>query len=214
MPIESLIVGPLQVCCYIYYDEITKEGVIIDPGDEDPKILQLVETLKLKIQYLLGTHGHPDHILGVEYLRKYFNVPFLLHKEDHKFFQNPENFLTFKLWGFPTNPKADLSLEDGQILKIGNTYLQVIHTPGHSPGSVCFWNKEEKILFTGDTLFVQGVGRADLPGGSYKVMMHSIKEKILTLPKETRIYPGHDYGPKPISTLEEEIKFNPFLQED
>lgn len=214
MPIITLIVGPLQVCCYIYYDKQTNEGIVIDPGDADPRILQKIESYQIKIKYIIGTHGHPDHILGVDYLRNQLKAPFLLHREDHKFFQKPENFTTFKLWGFPENPKADAFLEEGQVLTLGESSLVVIHTPGHSPGSLCLWNKDEKILFTGDTLFVEGIGRADLPGGNYKLMMKSIKEKILTLPKDTVIYPGHDYGPRPTSTLEEEIKFNPFLQED
>ncbi len=214
MPVETLIVGPLQVCCYLFYDATTLEGVIIDPGDADQKILQKVEAMNLKIKYILGTHGHPDHLLGVDFLRSVLKVPFFLHREDHRFFQIPENFLTFKLWGFPENPKADALLEEGQILKIGNTHLQVIHTPGHSPGSVCFWNKEENLLFTGDTLFVEGIGRADLPGGNYNLMMKSIREKILILPKDTLIYPGHDYGSKSVSTLEEQLMENPFLQED
>ncbi|MDM7202729.1 MAG: MBL fold metallo-hydrolase, partial [Thermodesulfobacteriaceae bacterium] len=117
------------------------------------------------------------------------------------------------LWGFPEIPKASSFFEDGELIKIGKKILKVIHTPGHSPGSVCFWEEEEGILFTGDTLFVQGIGRADLPGGNYKLMMESIRKRLLILPKETKIYPGHDYGPKPTSTIEEELKFNPFLQE-
>ncbi|MEZ0343536.1 MAG: MBL fold metallo-hydrolase [Caldimicrobium sp.] len=214
MKVETLIVGPLQVCCYIVYDEETLEGLIIDPGDNDPRITKTVEKLGLKPKYILGTHGHPDHILGADYLRKTFKIPFLLHRDDEKFFRDPQNFITFKIWGFPENPKADAVFEDGAVLNFGKSYLRVIHTPGHSPGSVCFYNDKEGIIFTGDTLFVEGIGRADLPGGSYKILMRSIQEKLLTLPEETIIYPGHDYGPKPISTIGHEKRFNPFLNED
>jgi glyoxylase-like metal-dependent hydrolase (beta-lactamase superfamily II) len=214
MQIETLIVGPLQVCCYLVYDEETKEGVVIDPGDSDPEILRRISTLNLKITYILGTHGHPDHIVGVDFLRKALKAPFLLHKDDDRFFQEPENFLTFKVWGFPENPRADALLKDGETLTFGGINLQVIHTPGHSPGSVCLYEKERGVLFTGDTLFVEAIGRADLPGGSYKLMLKSIQERLLVLPEETKVYPGHDYGPSPVSTIGHEKRFNPFLQED
>ncbi len=214
MRIETLIVGPLQVCCYLVYDEDSLEGVIIDPGDQDLRIVKKIEELKIKPKLILGTHGHPDHILGAGYLREIFKIPFLLHKDDEKFFRDPENFFTFKLWGFPDNPPADAVFEDGAILNFGNTYLKVIHTPGHSPGSVCFYNEKEGVIFTGDTLFVEGIGRADLPGGSYQVLIKSIKEKLLILPEDTVIYPGHDYGSKPTSTIGYEKRFNPFLNED
>jgi len=213
MRIETLIVGPLEVCCYLVYDEMTKKGVIIDPGDNDPRILETIKRLSLKPLYILGTHGHPDHILGAEYLREELRIPFLLHLEDYNFFRDPQNFLTFKLWGFPENPKPDEVFEEGAIFQFGESYLRVIHTPGHSPGSVCFYNEREKVLFTGDTLFVEGIGRADLPGGSYKTLMKSLKEKVLTLPEETVIYPGHDYGPKPTSTIGYEKRYNPFVNE-
>jgi len=213
MKIETLIVGPLQVCCYLVYDEETREGVIIDPGDSDPRILKTIESLSLKPLYILGTHAHPDHILGAEYLRRYLKIPFFLHREDENFFREPENFLTFKLWGFPENPRADGVFEEGASFDFGSSTLRVIHTPGHSPGSVCFYSKNEGLLFTGDTLFVEGIGRADLPGGSYRLMMKSIQEKLLVLPEETVIYPGHDYGPSPTSTLGHEKRFNPFLNE-
>lgn len=213
MALLSWIVGPLEVFCYVYYDEDSKEAVIIDPGDFDNQITSSIEKLGLNIKYILATHAHPDHILGVDKFREIYRAPFLMHKEDYKFFQKPENYITFKLWGFPEIPKASSLFEDGELIKIGKKILKVIHTPGHSPGSVCFWEEEEGILFTGDTLFVQGIGRADLPGGNYKLMMESIRKRLLILPEETKIYPGHDYGPKPTSTIEEELKFNPFLQE-
>ncbi|BAU23787.1 hydroxyacylglutathione hydrolase [Caldimicrobium thiodismutans] len=213
MKIETFIVGPLQVCCYLLYDENTREGVVIDPGDSDPRIIKSLSELNLKIKYILGTHGHPDHILGASFLRETLKAPFLLHKEDDKFFQDPENFFTFKVWGFPENPRADGIFEDGEILSFGDCNLKVIHTPGHSPGSVCFYEEKRGVLFSGDTLFVEAIGRADLPGGSYKLMMKSIKEKLLILPDETEVYPGHDYGPRPVSTIGHEKRFNPFINE-
>lgn len=210
--IETFIIGPLQVCCYLVYDLESHEGLIVDPGDRAPQILSRIEELDLKIKYILGTHGHPDHILGADYFREKLKCPFLLHKDDDKFFQNPENFLTFKLWGFPPNPKADYYFKDGDLLHLGQNSIEVLHTPGHSPGSVCFYNAQDRFLLTGDTLFVEGIGRTDLPGGDYALLMESLKKRILSLPEETIIYPGHDYGPRSISTLKEEKIRNPFLQ--
>ncbi len=213
MKIERLIVGPFEVCCYIVYSPVSKEGVIIDPGDKDFRILSKVRELDLKIVAILATHAHADHVAGVDFLREELRVPYFVHKLDEEFFKDPQNFSMFKSWGFSENPKADKVFEEDEIIKFGEEYLKVIHTPGHSPGSSCFYNEEHKILFTGDTLFVEAVGRADITGGNYFQMMESIQKKLLVLPDETKIYPGHDYGPKPISTIGEEKINNPFLQE-
>lgn len=213
MKIERLIVGPLEVCCYIVYCSETMEGVVIDPGDEDPRIIEKIKELGVKIVFILGTHAHPDHIAGVNYLKKELKVPYLVHRLDEEFFRNPENFSMFRSWGFSENPPADKVFEEGEVIQFGKEFLKVIHTPGHSPGSSCFYNEKHKVLFTGDTLFVEAVGRADLSGGNYFQMMESIKNKLLILPEDTEIYPGHDYGPKPTSTIGEEKKNNPFIQE-
>ncbi len=213
MKIERLIVGPLEVCCYIVYCEDTKEGIIIDPGASDPRILSKIKELGLNIKYILGTHAHPDHIAGVDELRKKLNAIYLIHKLDEEFFSDPSNLIEFRMMGFSENPKADKVFEEGDKIIFGKEELQIIHTPGHSPGSSCFYSPKNKIIFTGDTLFVEAVGRADLPGGNFFQMMESIKNKLLTLPEDTLIYPGHDYGPKPVSTIGEEKVNNPFLQE-
>ncbi len=213
MKIERLIVGLFEVCCYIVYCPVTKEGVIIDPGDRDDRILSKVKELDLKIIAILATHAHPDHVAGVADLKEKLKVPYFVHKLDEEFFRDPNNFSMFKSWGFSENPVADKVFEEGDVIKFGKEYFRVIHTPGHSPGSSCFYNETHKILFTGDTLFVEAIGRADLTGGNYFQLMESIKNKLLVLPHETKIYPGHDYGPKSISTIGEEKRNNTFLQE-
>ena len=209
--VETLVVGPLAVCCYLVYDPETLEGVVIDPGGDAGKILSKVEALGLKIKWILGTHGHADHVAAVGELRDRLSVPFALHRDDDEFFRS-EGASFFISWGFPPNPPADETFEEGARFTFGNFELQVIHTPGHSPGSVCFYDGK-RLLFTGDTLFVGAVGRGDLPGGDYFQMMRSIKEKLLVLPEDTIVFPGHDYGDRPTSTIGREKRTNPFIQE-
>ncbi len=213
LKVITLITGPLQVCTYIVYEEKTCEAIVIDPGDADPRILRIIQDQSLKVKFIFGTHGHPDHLLGVDYSRQALKAPFILHKADALFFMDKENFSIFKNWGFPENPRADATYEEGFRITLGEEDLVVIHTPGHSPGSSCLYAKRSKVVFTGDTLFVQGVGRADLPGGNYLQMLRSIRKKLFSLPDDTVIYPGHDYGPKPTTTIGEEKRFNPFVQE-
>jgi len=204
MKVEKLLVGPLEVCCYLVYCERNREGVIIDPGDEDPRIVELVDKLGIRIKHILATHAHPDHVGGVDYLRKELGATYLVHRFDAEFFKEPGNMQPFLTWGFPENPEEDEVFEDGELIIFGEEVLKVIHTPGHTPGSSCFYSEKERIVFTGDTLFVGAVGRTDLPGGNFSQMIESIKEKLFTLPEDTVIFPGHDYGPSPTSTIARE----------
>ncbi|QJA05461.1 MBL fold metallo-hydrolase [Thermosulfurimonas marina] len=210
--VETLVVGPLAVCCYLVYDPETREGVVIDPGGDPEKILARIRALDLKILYILGTHGHADHVAAAGDLRKALGAPYALHRADEEFFTSGEGASVFVSWGFPPNPPADQTFEDGDRFSFGDFTLTVIHTPGHSPGSVCFYDGN-RLLFTGDTLFVGAVGRGDLPGGDYFQMMRSIREKLFALPEDTIVFPGHDYGDRPTSTLGREKRENPFLQE-
>ena len=209
--VETLVVGPLAVCCYLVYDPETLEGVVIDPGGEAEKILSRIKTLGLKIKWILGTHGHADHVVAAGELRRNLFAPFVLHRADDEFFRG-EGASIFISWGFPPNPPADETFEEDTRFAFGNFELRTIHTPGHSPGSVCFYDGRG-LLFTGDTLFVGAVGRGDLPGGNYFQMMSSIKEKLLVLPEDTIVFPGHDYGDRPTSTIGREKRENPFIQE-
>lgn len=213
MKFEVLTVGTLAVRCYLVYCPETRETAIIDPGGDEGKILALVEEKGLEPKYILATHGHADHVCGAWWLRKKLGIPVAMHEADDAFFRQPEAMAIFAAWGFEPNEPSDLLLKEGEVIPLGTMVrLRVIHTPGHSPGSVCFYDGE-KYLFTGDTLFVGAVGRADLPGGNFQQMLRSIEEKILPLPDDTVICPGHDYGDQPFSTLAEEKRTNPYIVE-
>ncbi len=213
MKLEVLTVGALAVRCYLIICPETKEVAIVDPGGDEGRILQKIKELDLSPRYILATHGHADHVAGAWWLRQKLGVPVAMHEADDHFFRQPEAAAIFAAWGFDPNEPADILLKDGDSINIGNSVkLTVLHTPGHSPGSVCFYDGE-KYLFTGDTLFVGAVGRADLPGGDFEQMLRSIETKILPLPEDTIICPGHDYGDQPFSTLSREKKTNPYIVE-
>ncbi|WP_022854339.1 MBL fold metallo-hydrolase [Thermodesulfatator atlanticus] len=211
MKLEVLTVGPLAVRCYFIICPETNKVAIVDPGGDEGRILQKIKELDLEPVYILATHGHGDHVSGAWWLRRKLNIPVAMHEADDEFFRHPMAAQVFAAWGFEPNEPADILLKDGQIIQVGNISLKVIHTPGHSPGSICFYDGER--LFTGDTLFVGAVGRTDLPGGDFNQLIESLREKIVPLPDETIICPGHDYGEKPFSTLGEEKQTNPYIVE-
>ena len=210
MHIHQLIVGMLQVCCYIVSCEETGEAVIIDPGGEEEKIIDYCTGHKLQVRYLLATHGHPDHVCGNGALRKAFAAKIAMHAEDALFFWQPQAREYFSMLGLAESPKPDLLLADGDTITFGKEQLQVIHTPGHSPGGICLYSAPN--CFTGDTLFAGGVGRTDFPGGTTQALLQSVRTRLLTLPAETIVWPGHGYGGLR-STIGAEARENPFLQE-
>ncbi|MDR1316828.1 MAG: MBL fold metallo-hydrolase [Spirochaetales bacterium] len=219
--IERIIVGDLYVNCYIYFTG-RKECFLIDPGGDEQAIIKRLAALNMAPHALVFTHGHLDHIAAALKLYEYFlsqenKLPIAVHKADGFYFgKNAEekHRNVFALMGgealfesiFRGVPKVSLFLEEGEI--IPGSDLTVIHTPGHTKGSVCLYNENKKILFTGDTLFCEGIGRSDLPGGDARALEASILKKLYTLPPETRIFPGH--GPQ--STLEREMNYNPFIR--
>ncbi len=211
--VQALTVGPWQVRTYLLACPRTRQGVIIDPGGEEARISGLARLAGISVRYILNTHGHGDHTQGNQSLKEIFHCPVGMHVDDDDFFATDEELQALEGHLQPSvNPaRADLRLVDGQVIEVGDLAIQVIHTPGHSPGSVCFLAGDH--LFTGDTLFVGAVGRTDLPGASLDQLLLSIKEKILPLPPETVILPGHDYGENPTSTLEWECRENPFITE-
>jgi glyoxylase-like metal-dependent hydrolase (beta-lactamase superfamily II) len=206
LKIEPLIVGPLFSNCYIVWDEDVKEGVVIDPGDDPGDILDAIKKLKIKIKYILATHGHFDHVGAVAPLLKELNIDFLAHEEDFFFIEDGEN--AARRWGIDIEqpPKPDRFIEDGEKIKVGNFELEVIYTPGHSPGGVCFLN--DKMLFGGDTLFQGSIGRTDFRKGSYEDLSKSIKTRLYTLPDDTIVYTGHG----PVTTIGDEKRYNAFVR--
>jgi len=204
--IEVLIVGPLASNCYIVWDDETKQGVIIDPGDDAQLILEKLKDLDIEIKYILVTHGHFDHVGAVAFLKKELKSEFLAHKEDLFFIEDAENAAA--RWGFKIeNPsKPDRFIDDGEIIEVGCLKFKVIHTPGHSPGGVSFLIND--IVFCGDTLFQGSIGRTDFRKGSFVELAKSIKTRLYTLPDKTIVYTGHG----PSTTIGNEKKYNLFVR--
>ncbi|NLB41650.1 MAG: MBL fold metallo-hydrolase [Clostridiales bacterium] len=202
-----MMVGEMGVNCYIPYCEETMKAVVIDPGDNGDKILRLTEKNNVQITMILLTHGHFDHIGSVKEIKERTGALVAIHSEDADMLTNPSKNLSSFVGHESIQSPADILIEDGRELQIGTMKLTAIHTPGHTPGGICYLSDE--ILFTGDTLFEGSVGRTDLPGGSQHVLMQSINEKLMVLADELKIYPGHGR----VSTLGKERETNPFLQD-
>ena len=207
MIIERLVVGPLQTNCYIVADEDTKECLIIDPGGDPDLIVETATRLELKVKLVVNTHGHFDHILANRQVMENTGAPLAIHTDDANMLSNPLRSFSFFLAKFRPSPPAAMLLKEGDILRVGEAELKVLHTPGHSPGSVSLWCEEENALFSGDVLFHMGIGRTDFPGGSAQVLLQSIREKLFTLPDDTVVYSGHG----PPTTIAQERRHNPFL---
>ncbi|OGQ00143.1 MAG: hypothetical protein A2Z51_11735 [Deltaproteobacteria bacterium RBG_19FT_COMBO_52_11] len=163
----------------------------------------------MTIKYILNTHAHVDHVMGNAEMKKKTGAAIIIHEEDAPLLtRTPMSMLA--MFGGKPSPPADQTVKEGDLIQVGDLSFRVIHTPGHSPGGMCLYL--DQAVFTGDTLFVGGLGRTDLPGGSWRVMLQSIKTKLLTLPDDTIVYPGHNYGPSPTSTIKTERLHNPFLE--
>jgi len=206
MRIETVIVGPLEVNCYIVGCPETNECVVIDPGGDPNRIVERVERRGWKPTSILLTHAHIDHVHGLYQLQRTYPVPTWLHEAERIIFEAlPLQAQTF---GFALShlPKVDRFLQGGERISFGRQQLKVVHTPGHSPGSCCYL--ADKCAFVGDVLFAGSIGRTDLPGGNYQQLIHSIRQRILILADETTLYPGHG----PATTVGQERLYNPFLQ--
>lgn len=205
MIVDTIEVSPFQVNCYLVWNDEDKNGVIIDPGDEDELILEHIEKNEIIPKAILLTHGHADHIGAVKPLKKKLDIPLYIGIGDETMLASPSaNVSAF--FGYEiTCPPADHVLKDGDVISFGSLKISVFSTPGHSPGGICFFI--ENSLFCGDTLFNGSIGRTDLPGGNYQQLIDSIEKSILSLPDDIICYPGH--GPK--TTVGEERRSNPFL---
>ncbi|MFC1884400.1 MBL fold metallo-hydrolase [Thermodesulfobacteriota bacterium] len=210
--IKQVLVGPFQVFAYIVSCPKTREAVIIDPGGDEERLSSLISDEDLKVKYILNTHGHMDHVAANTELKKMFDAPVCMHEADDDFFSKGDGKMSSEReLGLPAPEPADIRLKHGDVLEVGEMKVKVIHTPGHTPGSVCFLVHGN--LFTGDTLFVGAVGRTDLTGSSFEDLLKSIKEEIVTLPKDTKVWPGHDYGEMPSSTIAWEKDENPYISD-
>ena len=214
MTIEPIIhwlrIPPFDVNAYLIICPQTRAAAVIDPAGQPERILALAADQEARVALILNTHGHADHVQANAALKAAWAVPVCMHADDDRFFTDPQRREQIEReLGMPSAPPADRRLTDGDILELGALRIEVLHTPGHTPGSVCF--RVGGHLFTGDTLFVGDVGRTDLSGGSLDRLLASLAQKIIDLPADTVIWPGHDYGETPTSTIGRERAENPYI---
>jgi hydroxyacylglutathione hydrolase len=202
MIIEQILVTHMAVFCYLVADEKTREGVLIDPAGDHGAIESVVAKHGITIKYIINTHGHFDHTSGNDYWMKKTGASLLIHEADARKLGSLTSRFFSRTMGGKTSPPPQMTLKDGDLIHIGSGQLRVMETPGHSGGSICLYMPGH--IFTGDTLFTEGMGRTDLPDGSMKKIMDSIRNKILSLPDNTVIWPGHHYGRYPTSTVKEQ----------
>ncbi len=205
MKFKRLSLGIYQANCYILHDEKTKETAVIDPGGDFPELKSYIESNALSIKYIILTHGHGDHIGALKELKDYSGAAVCIHKDDHEMLTSKSKNYSELIVNKAVEMSADRLLEDGDVLRLGVSELRIMHTPGHSRGGICVYC--EGNLFSGDTLFAGSIGRTDLNGGSFDEIIASIKNKILLLPEDTEVHPGHGSS----TTIAIEKKMNPFL---
>ena len=204
--VERVLCGSVGTNCYFLINTQTQETVIIDPADDVPMLSAKLKEKNLKPAAILLTHGHYDHIMAVEELRKEYGIPVIAHEEEKQILENPKGNLSTMI-GMPFTVKADRFVKDEELLVTAGFSIRVLHTPGHTIGGCCYYLADENLLFSGDTLFWESVGRTDFPTGSMSALVRSIKEKLMVLPESTRVYPGHMGS----TSIENEKQNNPFL---
>jgi hydroxyacylglutathione hydrolase len=204
---EILPVGPLQCNCSIIGDETTHEGMVIDPGDDIEDVLDLIEKHSLKIKQIVITHAHIDHVGGAMKLRAATGAPILLNQNDYALLKMLDVQAAWIGMKDPGKVEIDHSLGQSDKVQAGSLTADVIHTPGHTEGSICLYFPLENKLVAGDTLFAGSIGRTDLPGGSMEKIIRSLREKVMALPDDTLVVPGHG----PLTTIGQERESNPFL---
>ncbi len=208
MILETFPVGPLQCNCTILGDEASGEAMVVDPGDNIPHILSFLEKHGLKLRQIVVTHGHIDHVGGAARLKKVTGAPILLNQNDLPLLKMMDMQAGWLGVATPEIVPPDVSAEEGMMIGIPGHTARVLHTPGHTQGSICLHFAPENLLLAGDTLFAGSIGRTDLPGGDGRQILRSLHDRLLTLPDQTRVIPGH--GPQ--TNIGEERASNPFLQ--
>lgn len=206
MKIETYVLGPVMTNCYFAINEDTKETIIIDPADKAEVLIQKINKETLKPVAVLLTHGHFDHILAASEIAVNFHIPIYASKEEKELLETPSLNLSVSL-GKNISLTPTTLLNDKDIIKLAGTEVNVIHTPGHTSGGICYLFKESKILFSGDTLFEGTVGRADLPTGNLNTLLDSVNHKLMTLPDDTTVFPGHGES----TTVGHERNTNPYV---
>ncbi len=206
MEIKSLILGPVSTNCYFLINSKTKETILIDPADRADQIIAKISGEQLMPVAILLTHGHFDHIMAVEEIARTYSIPYYICDSEAELMEQPDLNGAF-LVRENISVRRDRLVKDKEILELASCEVKVLHTPGHTAGSVCYYIEDEKALFSGDTLFCKSVGRTDLPTGNSEVLLESISERLLCLPEETHVYPGHGMA----TTIGYEKKNNPYL---
>jgi len=210
MIVKQYEVGNFAVFCYLVGDEETQEGFFIDPADNAGELISKAKSLGLnKIKYIVNTHSHVDHIMGNAEIVKKTGAKIIIHEEDAVALGQTPSYL-LEMFGATASPPADTTVKEGDVIQVGSIKVKAIHTPGHSPGGMSLYL--DGMVFTGDTLFVGSVGRTDFPGSSWDVLEASIRKKLYVLPGETVVFPGHNYGSTPTSTIQYERRHNPFVR--
>ncbi len=208
--IKNFIFNEISTNCFVLYDD-TLECIIVDPGcnceREQENLTTFIKNNNLKPVYVLNTHGHFDHVFGNAWVKHYFRLSVIMHADDLELIQHADKYAG--LFGFEINkpPLPDRFVTHGDHVQFGNSQLEIIHVPGHSQGSVCLYSKEDRFVLCGDVLFNGSIGRCDLPGGNHFLLVQGIKEKLLILPHDTVVWPGHG----PSTTIGHEYDTNPFL---
>ena len=210
---KRFVVNPVEENCYIIWDDNSREGAVIDCGawskDEHRQIANFIREHGITLKYALQTHMHFDHCLGLGQIASYYGLTPMCHPADVPVYEGAPDMVQkwFRVDISDMLPEVDPCISESHALNLGDNAIQVLHTPGHTPGGVCYYIPQARIVITGDTLFRMGIGRTDLPGGDYRQELESIENKIFTLPADTKVLPGH--GPE--STVDEEMSSNPYI---
>jgi glyoxylase-like metal-dependent hydrolase (beta-lactamase superfamily II) len=206
---ETLAVGPLQCNCSIFGDEVSKEAIVIDPGDEIDEVQAILDKHQLHVKVIVITHAHIDHIGGAAKLRAATGAPVYMNSRDQELASRLDLQAAWLQVETPENPGMDVEAREGDTLALGTAHFQILETPGHTQGSISLYSPEQNKLIAGDTLFRDSIGRTDLPGGNSRQIITSIHNKLLTLPDSTIVVPGHGSS----TTIGRERQFNPFLSQ-